>query len=196
MKRAKNVEEYLSFNEKDRELLEAIRTVILDTELEECIKWGAPTYTYKNKNVIGLAAFKNYVGVWFHEGALLSDFASKLINAQEGKTKALRQWRMANDEELDKEVLRAYIIESMENIDKGKKVAASPKKELVLAPELQAAFDQDAELKGAYEQLSAFRQREYSEHILDAKREATKLKRLEKIIPMIKQGIGLMDKYR
>ena len=40
------------------------------------------------------------------------------------------------------------------------------------------------------------KQREYAEYIADAKREETKSKRLEKIIPMILANQGLNDKYR
>ena len=40
------------------------------------------------------------------------------------------------------------------------------------------------------------KQREYSEYIIEAKREETKQKRVEKIIPMIKIGAGLNDKYK
>ena len=39
-------------------------------------------------------------------------------------------------------------------------------------------------------------QREYCDFIADAKREETKLKRLDKVIPMILKSIGLNDKYR
>ncbi|WP_245625567.1 YdeI/OmpD-associated family protein [Flagellimonas eckloniae] len=38
--------------------------------------------------------------------------------------------------------------------------------------------------------------KEYCEYINEAKQEKTKIKRLEKIIPMIEKGIGLNDAYR
>jgi len=37
---------------------------------------------------------------------------------------------------------------------------------------------------------------DFTEYIAQAKREATKQKRLEKIIPMILNNIGLNDKYK
>ena len=46
------------------------------------IKWGAPKYVYKNKNIVGLAAFKNYCGLWFFQGGLLKDDHKVLMNAQ------------------------------------------------------------------------------------------------------------------
>ena len=73
--------------------LTKLRDILLSTELTETVKWGSPTYTLEGKNVISLAAFKNHCGLWFHQGVFLKDAGKKLVNAQDGKTKALRQWR-------------------------------------------------------------------------------------------------------
>ena len=47
-----------------------------------------------------------------------------------------------------------------------------------------------------FEELSLTYKREFAEYVADAKRAETRLTRLQKIIPMIKNGIGLNDKYR
>ena len=39
-------------------------------------------------------------------------------------------------------------------------------------------------------------QREYAEYVSAAKRDDTKQKRIDKILPMIASGAGLNDKYR
>lgn len=62
--------------------------------------------------------------------------------------------------------------------------------------ELQLEFDKDERLKEAFNGFSLSKQREFSDYISEAKREATKQKRLEKIIPMILNGVGLYDKYK
>ena len=54
----------------------------------------------------------------------------------------------------------------------------------------------DQTLKVAFEKLTPGKQKEYSVYINEAKQETTKLKRLEKIKPMILQGLGLNDKYK
>jgi uncharacterized protein YdeI (YjbR/CyaY-like superfamily) len=59
------VDEYISKKEKWRKELEILRAVFADLPLDEAIKWGAPTYVFKKKNIVGLAAFKNYCGLWF-----------------------------------------------------------------------------------------------------------------------------------
>lgn len=48
----------------------------------------------------------------------------------------------------------------------------------------------------AFKALTSGKQREYAGHIAEAKREATKLTRLQKVLPMIREDKGLHDKYR
>lgn len=68
-----------------------LRRLLLTLPLEETVKWGSPCYTCKGRNVVGIGGFKQYFGLWFFQGALLEDAGGRLVNAQEGKTKALRQ---------------------------------------------------------------------------------------------------------
>ncbi len=44
-------------------------------------------------------------GLWFHQGATLKDASNKLINAQDGKTKVLRQWRMTHANEIKPSII-------------------------------------------------------------------------------------------
>jgi uncharacterized protein YdeI (YjbR/CyaY-like superfamily) len=52
------------------------------------------------------------------------------------------------------------------------------------------------ELDAIFNSLTKGKQREFAEYISDAKQQKTKLNRLQKIIPLIQQNIGLNDKYR
>jgi len=119
-----------------------------------------------------------------------------LVNAQEGKTQALRQMRFTRFEELDKEAIMEYIAEAIENQKLGKVVKIEPKKEIVIPSELQNEFENSKALHKAFKELTPGRQREYAEHIAAAKREATRISRLEKCIPMILAKQGLHDKYK
>jgi uncharacterized protein YdeI (YjbR/CyaY-like superfamily) len=51
-------------------------------------------------------------------------------------------------------------------------------------------------LANAFQQFSLSKQKEFQQYIEEAKREQTKLSRMEKIKPMILQNIGLNDKYK
>jgi uncharacterized protein YdeI (YjbR/CyaY-like superfamily) len=94
MKRANSVDEYIADAGTWKNELKRLREILRSTELKEEVKWGGPCYTCDGKNVVGIAGFKSYFGLWFHQGALLKDPKKVLMNAQEGKTKAMRQWRM------------------------------------------------------------------------------------------------------
>ena len=107
---AKSPEEYFSKHPEYSHTLNKLRSILLSTELEEAMKWGIPTYCLENKNVAGIGAFKGYAGIWFFNGAFLADQANVLINAQEGKTKGMRQWRFSSIEEVNENLVRAYIL--------------------------------------------------------------------------------------
>ncbi len=195
MKKIYSVEEYIEENIHFGEALSILRNIINTTELEETVKWSAPVYTLNNKNVIGLGAFKKHFGIWFFNGVFLEDKQNLLVNAQEEKTKALRQMRFESVKEINKNIVLAYVKEAIENQKLGKEVKPDrSKKETIIPQELKAILV--SELKTSFESLSAYKQREYCEYISSAKREATKQTRLEKIKPMILQGVGLNDKYK
>ncbi|WP_299837076.1 YdeI/OmpD-associated family protein [uncultured Tenacibaculum sp.] len=188
---------YISNTEKWTQELTLLRSFLLELELEETIKWGIPAYVYKGKNIMGMSAFKNYLGLWFHQGVFINDECNVLMNAQEGKTKAMRQWRFYSIEELDKVKIKNYALQAMKNVELGKEIKPTRNKKPLEIPQLlQDQFDANEELKSKFESFSLSKQREFTEYITSAKREATKISRLEKITPMILNNIGLNDKYR
>ena len=73
MKRYSSVDDYIEGVGLWNKELRQLRQVLRSTRLEETVKWGAPCYTLNGKNVVGLGAFKSYVGLWFFQGALLKD---------------------------------------------------------------------------------------------------------------------------
>jgi uncharacterized protein YdeI (YjbR/CyaY-like superfamily) len=148
------------------------------------------------KLVAGFAAFMNHYAIWFHQGVFLKDTDKKLVNAQEGKTKALRQWKFTEKDEIEEDIVLKYLREATENSLNGKELKPVRKTEVSIPTLLKQALASDSALKTAFEALTPGRQREYSEHIGSAKREATQLSRLEKIKPMILEGLGLNDKYK
>ena len=198
MKTEKRVDLYIVKKEQWAKELELLRETLICIGLEETLKWGAPVYVDNSKNVVGLAAFKNYVGLWFFQGVFLTDKHHVLFNAQEGKTIAMRQWRFSNFDEIAEnlEWVEEYVQEATQNMREGKVMIPAPKKPLVIPEELELEFAKNLELKQKFEELNLTRKREFVVHIAGAKRAQTKQTRLNKIIPMIFQGVGLGDKYR
>ncbi len=188
---------YIDKHDGFRELLLEIRNLILEFPFEETIKWGMPTYVYGGRNLLAIGAFKNHVGLWFFQGALLKDPKGILSNAQEGKTKAMRQLKFTSREEIRKEELTPLIEETLHNQDQGLFIKSDKKSsKIVLPPELKEAFKSDKELKACFEALTPGKKREYAEHLGSAKREATRQSRLDKATILIKAGKGLNDKYK
>ncbi len=176
--------------------LEAARKILLDAGLTETVKWGAPAYMLDGRNVAGLAGFKNHCALWFHQGVFLEDPAKKLVNAQPGVTRGLRQWRFARGERPDLRLVRAYVLEAVANQRADKAVRPAKGKAPAPPAELEQALAADARLKAAFEGLTPGRRREYAEHIGGAERERTRRARLERARPMILAGEGLHDRYR
>lgn len=188
---------YIKKHDKWKNGLEQLRAVIKQTEAVETVKWGIPTYTVNGKNVVGIGAFKNHFGVWFFNGSFLKDPKKVLRNAQEGTTRGMRQLNYTSEEDLDLDLVKAYVLEAIENQKQGKEIKPQRKtKPLVVPEELKLAMASDKQLKTAFENLTPGRQREYADHIGGAKQEKTRLSRLEKCSPMIKSGVGLNDKYK
>jgi uncharacterized protein YdeI (YjbR/CyaY-like superfamily) len=196
MKRFKTVEEYIESSDAWQPELERLREVLCSTDLEEDVKWGAPCYTWAGKNVVGMLAFKGHFGLWFHQGALLDDPEEVLINAQEGKTKAQRQWRMTSGKEIKARTIKAYVKQAIAVVDEGKEIKPTRDKPVVVPSPLKAALAKNKRAGTAFAKLTKGRQREYADYVSDAKRDATKETRLKKILPMIAAGQGLNDKYR
>jgi len=196
MKKPGSVEAYIEEHTHFSEALKILRSVIASSELEEHIKWNAPVYSLQGKNIIGLGAHKNHFGIWFFNGVFLKDEQNLLMNAQE-KTKGLRQMRFESISDIKKDMVLAYVKEAIDNQKAGKEIKPDrTKKKTVIPLELKAALDKDKALQSSFNALSTSKQREYCEHIETAKREPTKLSRLEKIKPMILKGAGLHDKYK
>ncbi len=193
---SQKVDAYINKQTKWKVELQKLREIILQTELKEEVKWSKPNYTLNGKLVVGIADFKNHMALWFHQGVFLKDKHNKLLNAQEGITKALRQWRFEKGDEIDPQIVLEYIEEAIANSKSGKELKPVRKKGVSIPPILENAFKKDTSLKNHFQKLTPGKQREYAEHIGRAKREATQQSRLEKCIPMIKNGDGLHDKYK
>ena len=166
--------------------------------LVETIKWGMPVYTLNNKNVAGFSAFKAWTGLWFYQGVFLKDTEGVLINAHEGTTKGLRQWRFSSEVEIRKKqsLILDYLAEAIQNQKDGKEIKPERNKALTIPEGLEEALKNNPSLKQSFHALSLSKRREYAEHVGSAKREETRQQRLQKVIPMILEGIGLSDKYR
>jgi uncharacterized protein YdeI (YjbR/CyaY-like superfamily) len=196
MKRFKSADEYFDATANWRPELTKLRRVLLSSSLQETVKWGAPVYTSDGKNIVGIAAFKQWVALWFFQGALLKDPYKLLMNAQEEKTQAMRQWRITDSKQIKVTQLEQYIAEAIQLSRSGISIKPRRDNPLIIPDELKNALTNNKKAGKVFEGMSKSCQREYAEYVAEAKKPETKLRRLEKILPMIESGGGLNDKYR
>jgi uncharacterized protein YdeI (YjbR/CyaY-like superfamily) len=191
------MEEKKTWNKTNQweEEIEFLKTILLKTELVETNKWGGIVYTWNNRNIIGIAGFKNYFTIWFYNGVFLPDEKNVLVNANEGVTKGLRQWRFTSKKEVEEKLVLHYVKLAIENEKKGLSIKPE-KKEVKPSDFFLSKLEENTELKAKFDIFSPYKQKEFIEYVDTAKQEKTKLDRFEKIKPMLLENIGLNDKYR
>lgn len=192
-----SVESYIKKNAHWQQSLTELRGLLRETGLNEEIKWGAPAYTLEGKNVVGLLAFKSYVGLWFHQGVFLKDEHDLLEQSSES-TRGLRKMMFYSTEDVSKNLnlIRDYIREAIQNQEEGKEIKVHRYANLQFPPELVTALEKDGSLKKAFNKFSQGKQREFADYIRTAKKATTKTRRMEKIAGLIRKGEGLNDRYK
>ncbi|MFZ5554077.1 MAG: YdeI/OmpD-associated family protein [Bacteroidota bacterium] len=174
--------------------LKAIRNILLESGLNEESKWGVPCYTHNNKNVIMIAAFREYCGISFFKGALLSDPHKLLEFAGENSqsSKLLKFTNVKQVEKLEK-TIKEYIQEAILVEDSGMKVEFKKITEHKIPEELEVKFKKDAAFKKAFHSLTPGRQRGYLIYFSQPKQSKTKEERIEKCVGKIMKGKGMQD---
>ena len=188
------VDFYFSKSEKWQKEIEKLRTIVLDCQLNEELKWGVPCYTFQKSNIVLIHEFKEYCALLFFKGALLND-ANGILIQQTENVQSARQIRFTHIQEIiDLEpVLKTYIYEAIEVEKAGLKVELKKTKEFNVPEEFEAKLNTDSDLKTAFYALTPGRQRGYLLHFSAAKQSKTRESRIEKSIPQILNGKGLDD---
>jgi len=173
---------------------EKLRTIILDCQLTEELKWGVPCYTLQKSNIVLIHGFKEYCAILFVKGALLKNTKGILIQ-QTKNVQSARQIRFTNVREIVKlkSVLKAYINEAIAVEKAGLKVNFKKTSEFSIPKEFQNKLDENLALKEAFYALTPGRQRAYLFYFSQAKLSKTREARVEKSIDLILDGMGLND---
>lgn len=188
------VDDFIGNAEKWQEEYKLLRKIVLDSPLEEDLKWGVPCYTLNHKNVVLIHGFKEYCGMLFVKGALLPDPAGILIQQTEN-VQAGRQVRFTNKQQIIEmePALKAMIRDAIEAEKSDLKVTYKKTVEFKMPVEFQKILDETPALKSAFSALTPGRQRAYLLHFSAPKQSATRVSRIEKCMPQILAGKGLND---
>ena len=177
-----------------RKEMEALREVILACPVTEEIKWGWPAYSNQGRNVVLIHAFKAYCAALFFKGALLKDPDAVLIRQTENVQSA-RQIRFTTVDELKRHraTLEVYVAEAIALEASGAKAPRRTTAAFEIPAELRDRMDDDSDLRAAFEALTPGRQRGYLFHFAQAKQSKTREARIEKCLPAILAGKGIVD---
>jgi uncharacterized protein YdeI (YjbR/CyaY-like superfamily) len=178
-----------------REELKKLRTIALDFTLKEELKWGQPCYTVDGKNVAVLGEFKDGCAFAFFKGALLKD-VHRVLTTPGQHSQSTRWIKFTSVREIAemKSILKAYIREAIGVEKSGLKVKLRKTSDLKFPDELRTMLDEFPDFKAAFERLTPGRQRAYIYHISGAKQSKTRESRVQKCMPQILKGEGLLDK--
>ncbi len=174
--------------------LAQLRRILRATELTETSKWGQPCYTVEGKNVVILSTLKDFAVLGFFKGVLLKDPEGLLVSVGKNSQSDMRLNFTDVQQVLDQEAaIKALVAEAIEVEKAGLKVEFKKEPE-PMPEELLQKFDEDPELKAAFEALTPGRQRGYILHISSAKQSKTRLARIEKHRERILSGKGMHDR--
>jgi uncharacterized protein YdeI (YjbR/CyaY-like superfamily) len=173
--------------------IEKVRSILLESGLDETIKWGKPCFSFEGANVAIIQPFKAHCSLMFFKGSLLEDTHGLLRSQGEATQSALRL-EFTSEAEIKKPVLKSYVKQAIAVEKAGLKVEFKAKHELELPAELSQILKKDRKLAKAFEALTPGRRRAYVLFFNGAKQSATRVTRIEKHIPNILAGKGINDR--
>ena len=89
----------------------------------------------------------------------MSDEKNLLVNAQNGRTKAMRQWRFLSKTEIDAALIKAYVKEAVELQRKGFQIKPDRNRPLILPAQLEEALSKNEKAHACFKELSKAMQR-------------------------------------
>ena len=171
----------------------ALQQIVSGFGLTEECKWGKPCYTLDGRNVVIIQGFKGYCALNFFKGAALKD--PKKLLVQLGQVQAARVMKFTSTKDIQAKTatIKAYLREAIAAEKAGVRGEARPVK-LAVPDELAAKIRDDPQFRRAFDALTPGRQRGYLFHFAGAKQSATRTARIEKAMPAIFAGRGLLDR--
>ncbi|MBL7820985.1 MAG: YdeI/OmpD-associated family protein [Saprospiraceae bacterium] len=183
-----------------QEILNYIRMIVHTTcpECQETMKWSFPHFLYKGEILCSMAAFKQHCAFGFWKEKLMTNSSNLLTD--KGKTAMGDFGKITSLKDLpSKSILKKCIKEAMMLNEQGIKIPKTVKKipdEAIVVPEqFLKALNANPIAKKNFNAFSNSHKREYINYILEAKREETRIKRIQKSIELLAQAKSHLHKY-
>ena len=174
--------------------LAALRALLLDADLTETIKWGAPCYTHDGRNVAMLVTLMDSFGLSFFGGAALDDADGLLeLPGPNSRIGRVVRFRSSNAFMARRAATKRLVAQAVELARTGTRVARNAEPES-LPDELAAHLAGDAALARAFAALTPGRQRSHILHVRGAKQAETRVRRAAQRAPDILAGRGYRER--
>ncbi len=174
--------------------LAALRALLLDADLTETIKWGAPCYTHDGRNVAMLVTLMDSFGLSFFGGAALDDADGLLeLPGPNSRIGRVVRFRSSNAFMARRAATKRLVAQAVELARTGTRVARNAEPES-LPDELAAHLAGDAALARAFAALTPGRQRSHILHVRGAKQAETRVRRAAQCAPDILAGRGYRER--
>ena len=159
---------------------------------EESIKWSSPHFLYTGEMLAGMAAFKQHATFGFWRGSLVVGKGNEQMSGmgQFGRLSSVRDLPPRAE-------LEALVKKAMKLTDEGVKAPRDKhKKEPFTVPQdLRAALDANRKAAATFDAFPPSCQREYVEWVTEAKRDETRVKRLNQAVEWMAEGKRRNWKY-
>jgi hypothetical protein len=90
-----------------------MRRVLAGLAMKEECKWGKPTYTVDGKNIVIMQGFKEYFGLGFFQGALLTDPKKVLVQLGQVHAGRVMKFTSAKDITAKAATIKGYVREAI-----------------------------------------------------------------------------------
>jgi uncharacterized protein YdeI (YjbR/CyaY-like superfamily) len=185
-------------NEITRPILERLREWVHEgcPEVEETIKWSSPAF--EHQGLLGvMAGFKAHAAFGFWKGKLFDDPDGVLQPEGFGGSGTLKLESV--DDLPEKEVVLGFVRQAVELNERGVAVPTAgrgkKREEVVVPDDLRAALDAHPAARETFEGFSYSHRKEYVEWITEAKRDATRAKRIAQAVEWMAEGKSRNWKY-
>jgi uncharacterized protein YdeI (YjbR/CyaY-like superfamily) len=181
-----------------RPILEHLRALVHEAvpEAGEAIKWGMPHFTYKGKNIAGMAAFKAHCAFMIHgEGRQGEGDAVGEGMGSFGKIAALAELP-ANSELIAKlRAARARIDQSGSAQKRERSAPRAASRTIEMPEDFAAALASNPAVARFFDGLAPSHRYEYLEWITGAKRDETRARRIGQALEWLAEGKRRNWKY-
>jgi uncharacterized protein YdeI (YjbR/CyaY-like superfamily) len=179
--------------EFSKAICKKLRSIILKTDknIVEDWKWG-PNYSY-NGMLCGYGAFKHHVKFTFFNGSGMKDSRNLFNHCVDNEFS--RSIKFTDVKQIDEKAIAEYVKDSVATNKKGFKRIIKDKS--VAVPEyLHDALSKNKQALKFFEELTYGYKKELVQWVTTAKREETRLDRIEKAVQMCREGRKMNDQYR